>query len=871
MVSCTEFNRLPKNVVPINYVLELQPDIKNFTFNGKSVVEVNVRSETAIIQLNSAELKFDKAVYEYANGTTIESTNVSLCEENELATITFGNVLKVGNGKLHINFTGILNDKLKGFYRSKYVHPSGEERYAATTQFEAADARRCFPCWDEPAVKATFDVTIVAEENKTVLSNMPLIDSLSVIGSSNLKRFRFERTPIMSTYLLAFVIGEYDFIEDKDRNGVLIRVYTPLGKKELGRFALEVAVKTLPFYTDYFRISYPLPKLDLIAIADFAAGAMENWGLVTYRETALLVDPNNSSLMSKQTVAIVVGHELAHQWFGNIVTMEWWTHLWLNEGFASWIEYLCVDHCLPELDIWTHFVTSDYCRALELDSLKSSHPIEVPVGPPSEVDEIFDAISYSKGASTIRMLHNYIGDDAFRTGLHNYLEKFKYRNAVTEDLWEALSDASKKPVCELMELWTKQTGYPYVTVRIHLNEKNETILDISQKRFFSNGSQPLAEEDYMWKVPISIITKSSYPNVHTQILLEKKEDQVNLGILPETDWIKLNKNTVGLYRTNYSPELLSRLATLIKEQNLHPTDRLGLQSDVFALSEAGILSGSELLKFVESYAAEENVTVWRDLISNLLKLSHTLLNTSFQHELQSFIRRLLKPISKKLGWDPVVGESGLQGMCRATILRTLGVNGDTETIEEAKKRFEAHLAGKLIPADLRSAVYASVLTDADEAILQKFVDMHNSSDLQEEKMRIATSLGSVRKEELIRKVLNFAVSNSVRSQDSVSVICAVSGNTSTKLSSDIAWQFVKENWPMIYSRYSSGFLITRLVKSVCENFATKEDAEDVEKFFKLNPVPAAQRSLQQALESIHVNTAWLNRNKEQLHKELTSF
>jgi puromycin-sensitive aminopeptidase len=337
---------------------------------------------------------------------------------------------------------------------------------------------------------------------------------------------------------------------------------------------------------------------------------MENWGLVTYRETTLLIDPNNSSLMSKQTVAIVVGHELAHQWFGNIVTMEWWTHLWLNEGFASWIEYLCVDYCLPELDIWTHFVNSDYCRALELDSLKNSHPIEVPVGPPSEVDEIFDAISYSKGASTIRMLHNYIGDDvkktlfililmiiilhfefckAFRTGLHNYLEKFKYKNAVTEDLWEALTNASQKPVRELMDLWVKQTGYPYLDVSRRVNEKNETIVSLRQERFFSNGAKPTEEENYLWKVPISIVTRSSYPNVHTNYLLEKREDEINLGVLGANDWIKLNKNSVGLYRTNYSPDMLENLVTLVREQTLHPTDRLGLQSDVFALVSENLI------------------------------------------------------------------------------------------------------------------------------------------------------------------------------------------------------------------------------------------------------------------------------------------
>lgn len=870
MSAKTEFVRLPNNVTPVNYALELQPDIQNFTFTGRVVVDVKVNSETSTILLNSAELSFNQAVFESSNGTKLTSSNVNLDEENELATITFPQSLPLGTGKLHISYTGLLNDKLKGFYRSKYIHPSGEERYAATTQFEAADARRALPCWDEPALKATFDVTIVADADKTVLSNMPLLDATPVEGSQNLKRFRFDRTPIMSTYLLAFVVGEYDYIEDKDKNGVVIRVYTPLGKKELGRFALEVAVKTLPFYTDYFTISYPLPKLDLIAIADFAAGAMENWGLVTYRETALLVDPKNSSLMSKQTVAIVVGHELAHQWFGNIVTMEWWTHLWLNEGFASWIEYLCVDYCLPELDIWTYFVNSDYCRALELDSLKNSHPIEVPVGPPSEVDEIFDAISYSKGATAIRMLHNYIGDDAFRTGLHNYLEKFKYRNAVTEDLWEALSEASKKPVNELMHLWTSQTGYPALNVSHSVNENGETVLNLSQERFFSNGAKPTEEENFLWKVPVNIVTKSSYPNVHKEILLENRTDQVNLGKLGADEWIKLNKNTVGMYRSNYSSELLQRLSSLVREQHLHPTDRLGLQSDVFALSQAGLLSAADALKFLESYSAEENVTVWRDLISNLLTLSHTLLNTEFQPQFQQFIIKLLKPISQKLGWDPKEGESGLEGMCRATVLRTLGTNGDRETIDEAKRRFQAHIQGNPIPADLRGAVYSSALYDSEESVLDQLIELHNKSDLQEEKVRIATSLGAVRTEPLIRKVLDFALSPSVRSQDTVSVICAVSGNTSTKLSSDVTWQYVKQNWDTIYSRYSSGFLITRLCKTVIENFATQKDYDDVEAFFKANPVPAAQRSIQQGLESIQVNTAWLKRDEQKLRAYLTA-
>jgi puromycin-sensitive aminopeptidase len=460
--TAVEFSRLPSNVKPVNYVLTFKPNFETFQFDGSMVVDVKVITQTDKIVLNSAELTFDTAEFVSSTGEKFTTSQVKLEEKEEIATLIFPTNLPFGEGKLSITFVGLLNENLKGFYRSKYTHPNGETRYAATTQFEAADARRAFPCWDEPALKATFDVTIVAHKDKTVLSNMPMVSSTPIDDTT--VSCVFQRTPIMSTYLLAFVIGEYDFVEEKDSNGVLIRVYTPLGKKEQGEFALKIATKTLPFYVDYFKIDYPLPKLDLIAIADFSAGAMENWGLVTYRETALLVDPQNSSLLAKQTVAIVVGHELAHQWFGNIVTMEWWTHLWLNEGFASWIEYLCVDYCMPELDIWTYFVFSDYTRALELDSLRNSHPIEVPVNGPSEIDEIFDAISYSKGATAIRMLHNWIGDKAFRAGLHNYLEKFKYKNTFTEDLWEALSSASGKNVNDLMQLWTKQTGYPYINV-----------------------------------------------------------------------------------------------------------------------------------------------------------------------------------------------------------------------------------------------------------------------------------------------------------------------------------------------------------------------------------------------------------------------
>lgn len=369
------------------------------------------------IILNALDINILEATLIKDDGSKHYSKDITYSTVNETVTIKFEEVAPQ-EAILQMHFEGVLNDKMKGFYRSKYLTSNGEEAYAAVTQFEATDARRCFPCWDEPAIKATFDIKLVVPVDRVALSNMPVKEEKSL--EDGLRKLCFEKTPIMSTYLVAVVVGEFDFVEDKSSDGVVVRVYTPLGKKEQGMFALKVATKVLPYYNDYFKIAYPLPKMDLIAIADFSAGAMENWGLITYRETFVLVDPDNTSLIRKQSIALTVGHEIAHQWFGNLVTMEWWTHLWLNEGYASFVEFLCVDHLFPEYEIWTQFVTDMYTRALELDALQNSHPIEVEVGHPTEIDEIFDEISYNKGASVIRMLHNYLGDEAFRKGMFFY-------------------------------------------------------------------------------------------------------------------------------------------------------------------------------------------------------------------------------------------------------------------------------------------------------------------------------------------------------------------------------------------------------------------------------------------------------------------
>ncbi|XP_020615245.1 puromycin-sensitive aminopeptidase-like protein [Orbicella faveolata] len=534
MAQKKPFERLLTSVLPKNYKLTLKPNLTEFTFTGEEVIDVEVRQAADKVTMNCLDIVIKSANFS-SDGSVVNSSAISYDKEEETVTISFPSPLPLGNGQLCMDFTGELNDKMKGFYRSKYTGTDGKEKYCAVTQFEPTDARRAFPCWDEPALKATFDVTLVVPKDRVALSNMNVVEEKDVASDASLKTVKYAQSPVMSTYLVAFVVGEFDFVEGKDADGVLIRVYTPKGKAIQGQFALEVAQKTLPFYKEYFNISYPLPKMDLIAIPDFAAGAMENWGLVTYRETALLVDPENSSSAAKQWVGLVVGHELAHQWFGNLITMEWWTHLWLNEGFASWIEYLCVDHCFPEWDIWTQFVTTDFSRAMQLDALTNSHPIEVPVGHPGEIDEIFDAISYSKGASVIRMLHDYVGEKAFKEGLCYHLDKFKYSNATTEDLWASLSHASSKPVAAVMETWTKQMGFPVLSVTAEQKGDSREVT-ITQNKFFADG---VSQGSYHWQVPVSISSSANPLESVASTLLDQTSCTVTVSGVEPDQWVKV--------------------------------------------------------------------------------------------------------------------------------------------------------------------------------------------------------------------------------------------------------------------------------------------------------------------------------------------
>jgi len=849
------FSRLPTSVVPSHYTVTLRPDLKAHTFTGECKVKVDVKEEVKSIVCNASNLSVSAATVETDAGELL-MPEVKADQETESLSLLLGNqALQAGPATVTYTFTGVLNDQMRGFYRSKYTL-DGEERWAAVTQFESTDARQAFPCWDEPAVKATFDMVIAGPKDRVILSNMPEVSSVEDKEDSSTKVVTFATTPVMSTYLVAIVVGEFDYVEGKSEEGITCRVYSPKGKREQGQFAMECGLRALTFYSKFFGVPYPLTKYDMVAIPDFSSGAMENWGLVTYRETCVLVDSANSSQSSKQWVAIVVCHETAHQWFGNLVTMEWWTHLWLNEGFASFMENLTTAALYPEFKIWEQFVPGTLIEALKLDALHSSHPIEVEVGHPSEVDEIFDNISYNKGASVIRMLYDWIGDAAFKAGMSSYLTKYSYKNAETPQLWAELEAASGLPVTKVMQTWTEQMGFPCISMT-SLQEGNDRILTLKQVKFVGDGKE--AAGGSKWQVPVSIATAGS--ETVTKVMLDRDEVEtvVRLSNVPQSAWVKLNPGVVGFFRVQYPESELQLLQEAVKSKSLPSVDRLNVLDDLFSLIAAGKAKTSEGLRLLSAYKAEDSYIVWNNISSHLSQLATVISDQDCYADFDRFVLDLFSERKAVTAWDPVEGESHLDTLLRAIVISRLGRAGDQEIRTEAKRRFDAHCSGGAsISPDIRSAVYSCVASAGQAEDYQAMLRLHEQADSHEEKERIARSgLAAFSDKTLLSQALNFSIGSCVRSQDSVHLIGSIAKNRAGR---DISWQFFKENFQLLKGRYASGFLLSHLVKSCSERFLTEDAAVEVEKFFTEHPLPGSERNVAQSVETIRLHAAWLSRD-----------
>ena len=854
MAPSTQF-RLPTNVRPVRYKLTLTPDLERFTFAGEVSIEIDVVEATDSVTLNAADLEIAVAELTLEDGAELPAT-VVIDEETERAAFQVGRILGPGKATLRIRFTGTLNDQLRGFYRSRYEGPDGETRHLATTQFEATDARRAFPCWDEPAVKATFRVTLVVPSDLVAISNQPLESEAPAEGGR--KALRFAESPRMSTYLLAFLVGDLASVEAEGPNGTTVRVWATRGKEQQGRFALEHSVKLLEYFNDYFGIPYPLPKMDHIAVPDFAAGAMENWGAITYREVALLFDPENSAAGTRQRILEIVSHEMAHMWFGDLVTMEWWDDLWLNESFASWMGDKAVDQLYPEWNMWTQFVFQDTNTGLSLDGLKNSHPIEVEVNDPAEIREMFDAISYSKGGATLRMLEDFLGPETFRRGLRRYIDRHKYGNARTEHLWDALEEASGKPVTAIMDTWIKQTGFPVLEVET-ISSGPETGLKLTQRRFLYDHLLDVGDQDpTLWQVPVSIA--SDGPDRKQSLLASEREVNVSLGEV--RDWFKVNAAQTGFFRVNYPREEWDRLRSAIEVGTLPATDRLGLQNDAFALMRAGYAPATLFLSVAEAYRGEDDSSVWSDLSANLRGLENLLGDEPFIAAYRSFAGSLYEPIVAKVGWDAKPGEGHLDSLLRSTVLASKGGFADAGLGAGARARFEQYVddSASLHP-DLRGAVLGIVARDGDRSTYDTFWRLYREAGLQEEKMRLLGGLARFSQPDLVRETLERSLGEEVRIQDTPLAIVATGGSLEGR---DLTWEFMKENWAELDRRYSGGgFAITRLV-AVTMGFTTDARYQDVEAFFDAHPTPGAARTIRQSLERIRLNVAWLERNRAEL-------
>ncbi|KAJ4396954.1 Aminopeptidase 2 mitochondrial [Gnomoniopsis smithogilvyi] len=848
---------LPTNVVPKHYDLTLEPDFSKFTFDGTVVIDVDVAEDSKSISLHTLELDIHSAKIS-ANGKVVsDSPQVSYDEKTQVSKFDFSDAISKGSeAQLEIKFTGHLNDKMAGFYRSTYKKEDGTEGVLATSQMEPTDARRAFPCFDEPALKATYTVTLIADKNLTCLSNMDVAsetDVQSTISGSTRKAVKFNKSPLMSTYLVAFIVGELNYVETNAFR-VPVRVYAPPGQDiEHGRFSLDLAAKTLAFYEKVFGIEFPLPKMDQVAIPDFAQGAMENWGLVTYRVVDLLLDEKSSGAATKERVAEVVQHELAHQWFGNLVTMDWWEGLWLNEGFATWASWYSCNAFYPEWNVWQTFVTDTLQGALSLDSLRSSHPIEVPVKRADEINQIFDAISYSKGSCVLRMISTYLGEDTFLEGVRRYLKKHAYGNTQTGDLWASLAEASGKEVEEVMASWTKEVGYPVVTV----SETSPDTIHVKQNRFLRTGDVKPEEDQALYPVLLALRSKDG---VDKSLILDKREADFKV---PSTDFFKVNADHTSPYRTSYAPERLEKLGKAAKEGLLTVEDRAGMIADAGALAQSGFQKTSGVLSLLKGFDSETEFVVWSEILARLGAVQSAWIfeDSAVRDGLEKFQRSLVSAKAHKQGWTFSDKDGHIEQQFKAVLFGSAGLSGDEEIISASKEMFNKYMAGdkSALHPNIRGSVFAIALKHGGVEEYDKVLNFYRKSTSSDERNTALRSLGRAKQPELIKRTLDLLFSGEIKDQD---IYMPTSGLRSHPEGIEALFTWMEENWDELYKRLPPALsMLGSMVQIMTSSFTKPEQLAKVEAFFKDKNTNGYDQSLAQSMDSVRSKIAWLGRDR----------
>ena len=832
----TNPHRLPRNVLPRRYDLHLTPDLAAATFAGTVDIEVDVHEATSSVVLNAIELEVQEATVD--QGGTRRAATVAYDTETERITLDLPASLEPGPAVVSLRFTGILNDKLHGFYRSTYTNEAGAEHVIACTQFEATDARRAFPCWDEPDCKAVFAITLRVEPGLTVVSNAAVVDESTADGVTTV---RFADTMVMSTYLVAFVVGPMEATDEVDVDGTPLRIVHPPGKGHLTPYAVEVGSFSLRYLADYFALPYAGDTMALVAIPDFAFGAMENLGCVTFRETLLLADPTTTTQGELQNVVDVIAHELAHMWFGDLVTMGWWNGIWLNEAFATFMEMKVTDAFRPDWERWVNFGLSR-TQAFDTDALAATRPIEYPVVSPADAEGMFDILTYEKGAAVVRMLEQYLGEDRFRSGIRKYMVDHAYGNTETTDLWDAIETASGEPVRRIMDSWIFQGGHPIVSIEV---DADGGVLQLSQERFRYTA---VADDPARWAIPVQLrYGTASGEVVETAVLLDG--DRMEIDLPEPATWVVGNAHGHGFYRVHTSAplrhELVARAATVLSD-----IERYGLVDDTWASVLAGSTPPEAFVVMAEGLTAETDIAVWRRLLGGLAEIDAVVAPLD-RPALQARVGAIIAPALTRLGWDPRPDEGDRERELRAALIGAAVTQADDpDATARVRALFAEVRSGGDVEANIAGAVLRAVATIAGPADVDELEAGFRAGGTPQEEQRYLFAMALVRDPALFQRVLALATSSDVRTQNAPYLLGACIANRDN---GGAAWAAVRDRWGEINERFPSNS-IARMLSGI-RSVGDAAVAADIEAFVAAHPVPQAKQIMAQHLERMQVTVA----------------
>lgn len=880
--------RLPRSVVPDTYELRLMPFIweGNFTFNGEVKILVNVTEATNNITLHAVDMRIDESftnIREYS-ATNEKRKAIGLVEqkndtERQFHVIKTSDTLKAGKQYvLHLKFIGNLNDYLQGFYRSSYK-VGNQTRWIATTQFQATDARRAFPCFDEPALKAKFQISIARPRNMTSISNMPRKgEPMPVPGMPSYLWDHYERSVPMSTYLVAFIVSDFEVLKSESGK---FRVWARSEAIDQAHYALKIGPKILDHYEEYFKIKFPLPKIDNVALPDFSAGAMENWGLITYRETAMLYQEGVSASSNQHRVATVVSHELAHQWFGNLVTPSWWTDLWLNEGFASYVEYIGMDSVEPSWKVLEQFVVHDLQNVFGLDALESSHQISVEVGHPDEISEIFDRISYGKGASIIRMMDHFLTNKVFKQGLSNYLSARAYQSAEQNDLWDALTKQAHKDkvldpavtVNQIMDTWTLQTGFPVVTVTRNYNNGQITL---TQERFLLHNEtvKNVDKAEPLWWIPITYTTEKQLDFNTTQpsewMKAERSITLPNVNLNP-AHWIILNILETGFYRVNYDRtnwQLIIKQLNKESFKDISTINRAQLIDDALNLARAGKLDYATALDVTSYLAHETEYLPWKAALTALHYMDDMLIKIQGYDKFRVYVLKLLDNVYKQVGFKDNPGDPQLTVFTRVDVLTWACNLGHEDCIRNAVTQFHNWRntpnpnVNNPISPNLKSVVYCTAIREGGQTEWDFAWQRYQETNVGTEKDLLLLALGCTRETWILNRYLDMTVTENsgIRKQDVIRVFGSVSNNV---IGQPLAFNYFRNKWGRLREYFGSSLgTVNNIVKSSTRGISTKYELKDLLEFAHEHKeeLGTASRTVEQAIEQAEANIRWVESN-----------